>query len=406
MEVEQYLNHVKIQDGTSTTWAIKPEVDSMVDLNLYSGISGIILFYLELYHSTGDTRYLDEATAGANALLNEEVSAAIPSYLLGMYTGAAGKAYTLEEVFQTTNNQDYLNKAFQWMKAIKDQLDGVEEDQRFGGYTDIIYGAAGIGLVSLHFLEHYQEQWLDELLVSCADFLIGAAQYSAGSVRWKLGSNVPYFMDNFSHGAAGNAYFLLKAYNHTGDDRYLEIAQKAADYLLSSTNEQGLVCHHDPGGEGLHYLGYCHGPPGTSRLFYAMYELTEDVKWMKAIRKSANYMIDMDLHENRTPGLWNNEGWCCGTVGICSYLSHSVYDHPETFERSIKLMEERIYNEAINDQNGIRWLHAENRRSPDELFIQTGLMQGSAGFGLYYVRRHLSENDKKWSIVLPDEIGN
>ncbi|NNF32669.1 MAG: hypothetical protein HKN68_01085 [Saprospiraceae bacterium] len=404
MDVEQYLNHVKIQDGKLSRWPIKPEVDSISDLNLYSGIPGIILFYLELYHTTSETRYLKEAIAGGNTLLNEEIPPTIPPYALGMYTGAAGKAYTLSEVFLATNNDVYLNKAFQWMHAINDQLDG--EAEAFGGYTDIIYGAAGIGLVSLYFLEQYQMEWLDELLVSSADFLVDNAQYSADIVRWKLGPQVPYFMDNFSHGAAGNAYFLLKAYQHSGDDRYFEIAHKAAEFLLSSSNEQGLVCHHDPGGEDLYYLGYCHGPPGTSRLFHAMYDLSKDMKWMNTIKMSAAYLIEMDLHENRTPGLWNNEGWCCGTVGICSYLSDPAYDHHTKYERSIKLMEERIYDQSTKGTNGVRWLHAENRSSPDELFVQTGLMQGSAGFGLYYVRRHLTKKGKKWKIVLPDEIGN
>ncbi len=137
-----------------------------------------------------------------------------------------------------------------------------------------------------------------------------------------------------------------------------------------------------------------------------MYELTGEYRWQEIMKNNARSLCDMELHVNQTPGFWNNEGWCCGTVGIASYLSHPEYFPDELFNSEVKLLEKRIKQKAVIDSDGMRWMHAENRRSPNEVFVQTGLMQGSAGFGLYFLRRYLDHKSLKWSVVLPDERGN
>jgi len=48
-----------------TTWPMVPGEGDGAALNLYSGIPGIILFLLELYHATGDPVYLRDAQDGA-----------------------------------------------------------------------------------------------------------------------------------------------------------------------------------------------------------------------------------------------------------------------------------------------------------------------------------------------------
>ena len=404
--VEKYLQSVSIENDDGIGWPVKPENDSIVDISLYSGMTGIVLFYLELYHVTGDDEYLSKAQRSAAYLKRINIPDTLPTYQLGLYTGAAGMAFTLEEVFQSTYDEDARTKGFEWLLSISKHLKIASQEESFGGFTDIVYGASGIGLTALYFLEKYQEEWIDQLVVNCADYLLQHAVEEGNDVRWKMSPQVSYFMDNFSHGTSGNAYFLLKAFQHTGDFRYKEEGIKAAEYLLRVADQNGMVCHHDPGGENLIYLSWCHGPPGTSRLYYLMYELTGDNKWKEIINTNAKALVEMNLHENQTPGFWNNEGWCCGTVGISSYLSHPIFFPNAENHSEVKMLEERMRKNALIDPDGMRWRHAENRRSPDEITVQTGLMQGSAGFGLYFLRRHLDENSLKWSIVLPDEIGN
>ena len=46
---------------------------------------------------------------------------------------------------------------------------------------------------------------------------------------------------------------------------------------------------------------------------------------------------------------------------------------------------------AQADGPGLKWIQAENRIEPDNVQAQTGLMQGAAGIGLFFI--HLSELD-------------
>jgi hypothetical protein len=64
---------------------------------------------------------------------------------------------------------------------------------------------------------------------------------------------------NFSHGTAGNGYFLSELYEATKDERYLLSALAAGHYLQSivskAESSQYLIFHDDAGGRDLFYLG-------------------------------------------------------------------------------------------------------------------------------------------------------
>ena len=51
-----------------------------------------------------------------------------------------------------------------------------------------------------------------------------------------------------------------------------------------------------------------------------------------------------------------------------------------------------LKSRAQADSGGVKWIQAENRIEPDNLQAQTGLMQGAAGIGLYFI--HLAELDE------------
>jgi hypothetical protein len=53
---------------------------------------------------------------------------------------------------------------------------------------------------------------------------------------------------------------------------------------------------------------------------------------------------------------------------------------------------EYLKSRAETDGSGLKWVQAENRIEPDNLQAQTGLMQGAAGIGLFFI--HLSESDE------------
>ena len=52
---------------------------------------------------------------------------------------------------------------------------------------------------------------------------------------------------------------------------------------------------------------------------------------------------------------------------------------------------EYLKSRAQADGGGLKWIQAENRIEPDNVQAQTGLMQGAAGIGLFFI--HLAELD-------------
>ena len=93
-------------------------------------------------------------------------------------------------------------------------------------------------------------------------------------------------MPNFSHGTAGVGHCLSELAGATGEERFLEAARSAGAYLEAIVapigtegTEGALVFHHEPEGEDLFYLGWCHGPAGTARFLLALERATGEPAW-------------------------------------------------------------------------------------------------------------------------------
>ena len=75
-----------------------------------------------------------------------------------------------------------------------------------------------------------------------------------------------------------------------------------AEYLQAVAKTDGDVCmifHNEPDGKELYYLGRCHGPVGTARLFYRLYQVTNEGKWMGLVKKAARAIVEAESQRNR-----------------------------------------------------------------------------------------------------------
>ena len=81
-----------------------------------------------------------------------------------------------------------------------------------------------------------------------------------------------------------------------------------------------LVFHHEPKGEELFSLGWCHGPTGTARLFYRLFEATKDREWLDWVKRAARALTESGIPKKRTPGFWNNVSQCCGSAGVAEFM--------------------------------------------------------------------------------------
>ena len=391
---------VRTAEGLS--WPAVPGEPESVALNLYSGTPGVVLFFLQAYYSTGKEAYLHEAREGADFLMTG--IAGVNG--TGLYEGLSGVAFALEETYRASGDDKYRRGFSACLSRVKDAAVETGAGIDWGSTTDIISGAAGTGLFLVYsYHETKDRTWLD-LAARAGARLVELGRPENGGLKWAMDPDFPRLMPNFSHGTAGIAYFLAALYKETRTREYLDAALAGARYLISVAKTEGdtcLVFHDEPDGRDLYYLGWCHGPVGTARLFYLLYEVSGDESWLGWVRKSANALLQSGIPEEETPGFWNNAGICCGLAGVGEFfldLSGSLKDN--AYLEFSKRVSARLLAKASVENGKMSWVQAEHRTRPDYLFAQTGYMQGAAGIGTFLLRLDAAGRAKTRRVVFPD----
>jgi serine/threonine protein kinase len=196
--------------------------------DLYFGAAGWGMASLRFFAHTGDAQYLQRATEAGLHLIRTERQLAQGSHWsaneaeipLGLGYGASGIALFLLYLFLTTGDERFLDTGRRGLAY--DSSKGVDRGRarswpRFADRNAVVYpywriGAAGIGMVVLRYHR-----------------LLGEAQYQDTVDRIVHDVDGKYsVMPGFAKGLAGKGEFLLDAYMMTGDASYLEAAHDIA----------------------------------------------------------------------------------------------------------------------------------------------------------------------------------
>ena len=401
-DVARWIDASAIRTEHGVTWPADPGDPKSVGTSLYSHSPGVVLFLLEMHRATGEAAYLDRARLGADHLLatiDEEKDA-------GLYTGLAGIAYTLIETANLTRDAKYRAGAKRAADRIRTLAKTTDAGVEWNDTTDIIGGSAGIGLFLLYAAKELEEPAYRDLALKAGQRLIGLAQKDAGGEKWAMSPKFPRLMPNFSHGTAGIAYFLATLSAETGDESLLAHAISGAKYLQSVAKTDGDMClifHNEPDGKDLYYLSWCHGPAGTARLFYRLYQITRDAQWLEWVNKSARGVMSTGIPEQRTPGYWNNVSQCCGDAGVAMFFFEIARPtrKPE-YTDFARRVTSYLLSKGTRDEKGLRWVQAENRTQPESLVAQTGYMQGASGMGMLLLRVDGMSRRRRLGTIFPD----
>jgi lantibiotic modifying enzyme len=279
--------------------------------------------------------------------------------------------------------------------------------------SDIIGGSSGTGLFLLYAARELQDSTYRELAASVGHRLVEAARDGNDGSYWAMDAMepdllpmFPRLMPNFSHGTSGIAFFLATLYQETGQREFLDAALRGARYLQAVAKRESdaaSIFHHEPDGKDLYYLGWCHGPVGTARLFHRLYRITGDMEWMEWVKKFARADLASGIPERQTPGFWNNVSQCCGSAGVAEFfLSLYRITNEKAYIDFARRLTENLLGRVTSDDKGMRWIQAEHRVKPELLVGQTGYMQGAAGIGMWLLHFDAFEQGKQGTITLPD----
>jgi lantibiotic modifying enzyme len=233
-----------------------------------------------------------------------------------------------------------------------------------------------------------------------------------GQRKWMMTPTYAREMPNFSHGTSGVAYFLATLSQQGGERKHLEAALEGARYLQSIAVPFGdgqVIRHHDGDGEKLFYLGWCHGPAGTHRLWDRLSAIDRDPKWRTSEEAGARGIVAHGVPEKRSEGFWNNISQCCGNSGVAEYfLTRYARTGKAEDLAYARRQADDVLGRGTVDADRERWVQAENRVSPNDLSAQTGWMQGAAGVGTMLLRLDAAmRGDKvRRAVVFPDEMSS
>lgn len=402
----RWLQRTSVPNEHGLVWPADPNDPKSVNPTLYAGTPGPILFFLEAYRATGDKKYLRLAEQGADALITE-----IPAEKeTGLYEGLAGEGFTLAEVYKIGGGAKYRQAALHTVELLRQRAQKTADGVKWNDTTDIIAGSAGTGLFLLWAGSALHAPGVRALAVAAGRHLLEIAQHPAPKQdKWMMDPEYPRELPNFSHGTAGVAYFMASLYQATHQEVFREAALAGARYLLSIADvdhDMCLIYHNDTSeGRKLYYLSWCHGPAGTARLFYRLYQITNDKTWLTWMDRAARAVVLSGGPQRVvTPGEWNNISMCCGTTGQAAFfLDIYKVTRDAQYLRLARGASDLLLRKATRDSSGMRWVQAETRVKPDIEIAQTGLMQGAAGVGLWLL--HLEEFEKGQeapAITLPD----
>src|SRR5687767_6254180 len=117
LRAERWIRSARQTTPEGARWPADPLKPAVVSTDLYNGMAGVVLFYLELFAATGDQAHLREATAGADYLIAripelpsgraDSTGARVRTPECGLYTGLAGTAYVLERTATLSGQRRY-----------------------------------------------------------------------------------------------------------------------------------------------------------------------------------------------------------------------------------------------------------------------------------------------------------
>ncbi|MGB8194439.1 MAG: lanthionine synthetase LanC family protein, partial [Chitinophagaceae bacterium] len=372
--------------GWKTGGKINPELLNWNNPeNIDSGVSGLLLFLLELYKQTKEENYLaavDQSIAGL-----VEYCKNTPTDNYGLYTGRSGVIYLLLQRYILNGDDQLIAACLELSKAA---------DHRFlhSKYTtDYLYdGRAGALLTILHLYLISKEPFLLKYIYQYLGFIMNNAKPGRQGIYWMNDEEFNIKPScGFAHGSAGIRY-VLQQVNRC-------VSNPALEMLIDGAGKHANSCWV----ENFSNWGNFENPI-VSHHALEMYKT----------RYAAN---DARIFEPV-----NEYSWACGAAGMLLSL-HDEQAAERINEVSAKITDPDAYRSiaSVSLYDGLAglgmfYLSSEeyesnvkelvdaftekNFRLAEKMDTDGGLMHGNAGV-FYFLLKASEENGVQENVLLP-----
>ncbi|AMP99735.1 hypothetical protein AY601_2857 [Pedobacter cryoconitis] len=226
--VAEYLRYQTPLPWSNSDIMEKNRVNSGNIECLDTGISGIILFLMELYTQSGKKTYIETADLAIDKLILYCIQN--PSADYGLYTGRSGVIYLLIERYKIDNDPELVKICLQLIRSSNEAF-------LYSKYTsDYLYdGRAGALLIILELYLISQENFLVNYINQYVVQIVSGAKLSPDGIFWRSeNENHINGSCGFAHGIPGIQYVFDKL-NYYCDAPVLAFILNETDRIMSSS---------------------------------------------------------------------------------------------------------------------------------------------------------------------------
>jgi lantibiotic modifying enzyme len=404
------------------------ETRSSPQPQIYGGSAGVLLFLENAAAVLDDARARALADATAKGLLATRRTTAsgaltwmppgMKEGAVGLYSGDAG----IGAAFLARGRLRSDPVAIQVATEVGDSIvaRGITKGDQlcWDQQVEVIFGASGTILFLLDLAEETKDESYLNAALAAARWLLAKAVAEPSSHdakqrllhwRWQLAGDSPYV--NFSHGTAGVAYALARVGAATSDEACARASRDAAAWLMEQGSATGdLFCFPVIAGEKTTMGGWCHGPPGTARLFLLLNRQTGDARYLDVALASARWVMAQapPPTEGGAMAATFPPSFCCGVAGVLDFFCdlHRATGKKEFADfarRAGDYLVQTAAPESVGkEDDGVRWARGTNAHGAGREEHAVDLMQGAAGEALALLRLATLEVESDPVRHLPD----
>jgi len=308
IQVGEYLQSKKVsKNGTATWFGLTQRSDAKVHQSdrrevalapghLYSGVSGIALFFIYLTDVTNRSDFLQTTKETLSTLRAQLDRKETSEMTAAGYTGYFSYLYTLSHASKIIDKPSLLDdcRDFKTMRVLMNEENSI----------DIVNGKAGAALVLLNlYQETHNERYL-QLAQLCGDVIVNTLKSeSPGSTNSSRSNiNLP---PGFSHGLAGLSLTLARIRKQSGKPGFSTWARRAISWEREIFDPENGAWNH-------RRVAWCHGSPGIA--------LARSLASNVACDTVAEDEINRGISDILSKTHYKNPALCHGTLGNADIL--------------------------------------------------------------------------------------
>jgi len=237
---DELIAQAERTDGCLTWRSLDPSGDGnrRMAAELYSGVAGIVLFFVELFKQAGDEKYLRAARQGRQWLMT--YCEGRRSHELGFFWGRSGVVYACcsspSRFFGESGGVPVTGGSPELVDRICGRLDAFPGP--IPNRNDLISGAAGSLLGLLLMLEATQDRRLLQQMQTLVLFLIAQARFGPQGLYWDRSVHNIHGLCGLAHGASGIGAVFLELGSYLGNKAFFWLAEQAFSYEAGYFDEK------------------------------------------------------------------------------------------------------------------------------------------------------------------------